>query len=322
MKGMTLKNKKICILYNEPKESDLPDRISVMDEVNLVRDTLLKGSHEVFSLPVDRNLTWIDILKRENFDVVFNLCEDFEGKPEGESWVAGILEILEIPYTGSPSESFSLCLDKVKAKILVSHYGIKTPEFFIPGEGNKIFFPIILKPRKSDSSLFIEKKNVIFNEKEYKERIKELEKYGIPFFAEEFIDGREFNVSIFDNKVIEIGEVIFKTELKILTYSSKWDKKSEDYALTPVIYPSELDEKKKKEIEEISLKIFNILEMRDYGRIDLRMDKKGEIYFIESNPNPDISRDSGFYKALECRGIPYSEFIERLIERACERIKL
>ncbi|MEO0255359.1 MAG: hypothetical protein ABIN20_08095 [candidate division WOR-3 bacterium] len=319
---MELKNKKICILYNEPKESDLPDRASVMDEVNLVKDTLLNLSCEVFLLPVDRKLEWIDILKKKGFDVVINLCEDFEGKPEGESWVAGILETLEIPYTGSPPESFSLCLDKVKAKILVSHYGIKTPKFFVIGEEDKIFFPLILKPRKSDSSLFIEKKNVIFNEKDYKRRIRELEKYNVPFFAEEYIDGREFNVSIFDDRVIGIGEVIFKTEPRILTYSSKWDKNSEDYVLTPVIYPAELDKKKEKEIENISLKIFNILEMRDYGRIDLRMDFKGEIFFIEANPNPDISRDSGFYKALEFRGISYSHFIERLIERACERRKL
>lgn len=317
---MALKGKKrICILFNKPEEKDLPDRKGVMDEVNIVAETLSNLGHSYFLLPVDKSYKWLLILKKRDFDLVFNLCEDFEGNPEGEAWIAGILETLKIPYTGSPPSAFYLCLDKIKAKMIVSSYGINTPPHFLPIERSPEFLPLILKPRKGDSSLFIEKKNVIFNERDYFERVKELKNKNIEFFAEKYIDGREFNVSIFEDNVIAIGEVIFKGEPKILTYSSKWDKESKDYVETPVNYPAILNEEKRKEIKEISLKVFKILEMRDYGRIDLRMDKNENIYFIEANPNPDISRDSGFYRALEYARISYSLFVEKLVERTIKR---
>ena len=320
MKDMGLKDKrKICILFNKPEERDLPDRKGVMDEVNLVGKTLSNLGYSYFLLPVGGDYKWIDILKKRDFDLVFNLCEDFEGNPEGEAYIAGILETLKIPYTGSPPSAFYLCFDKIKAKIIVSHYGIETPPYFTLDKESPDFLPVILKPRKEDASLFIEKKNVIFNEREYYERVKELRGKNIEFFAEKFIDGREFNVSVFDERVIAIGEVIFKTEPKVLTYSSKWDVDSEDYIRTSSNYPAILDDKKRKEIEEISLKIFKILEMRDYGRIDFRMDKDGKVYFIEANPNPDISRNSGFYRALLYARIPYELFIKHLIERTIER---
>ncbi|MEN3044611.1 MAG: hypothetical protein ABDH37_05280 [Candidatus Hydrothermales bacterium] len=317
---MVLKNKlRVCLLFNSSRYRDKPDRESVYDEVNAVKRVLENLSYSYFLLPVDESYLWIDRLRKKDFDVVFNLCEDFEGNPEGESWVAGVLEAFKIPYTGSPPRSFSICLDKIKAKILVSFYGIKTPSFFLPDSDQIKFLPLILKPIRCDSSLFIEKKNVIYERDDYFKILEEIKKLDVEFFAEEYIDGREFNVSIFEDRVIGIGEVIFKTEPRILTYNSKWNKKSEEYHLTPVIYPAQLEEDKIGEIKSLSLKVFKILEMRDYGRIDLRMNKSGEIYFIEANPNPDISVDSGFYKALNYAGIPYSVFIERLIERALMR---
>ncbi len=312
---MELNKKRICILFNKIEEKDKPDRRGVMEEVNLVAETVSNLGYFYFLLPVDKNYKWIEILKKRDFDLVFNLCEDFEGNPEGEAWVAGLLETLKIPYTGSPPSSLYTCLDKIKAKIIVSHYGIKTPPYFLPDKEKPEFLPLILKPRKEDSSLFIEDKNVIFNEEDYINRVKELKEIKIDFFAEKYIEGREFNVSIFEEEVIGIGEVIFKGESKILSYKSKWEKKSKEYLETPIKYPAALDKEKEKEIKDISTKIFKILEIRDYGRIDLRMDEKENIYFIEANPNPDISRDSGFYKALEYAGISYDSFIKKIIEK-------
>lgn len=323
LKDMELRDKKtVCILYNQVDEKDLPDRKDVIEEVKIVSESLSKLKISYFLLPVDKNNEWLYILKDKKFDVVFNLCEDIEGHPEGEALIAGFLEILKIPYTGSPPDSLFLCLDKIKAKEVVKGFGIKTPPYFFIEREKPPFLPCIIKPIKSDSSSYIEKKNVIFSEKEYRKRVREIkENYRIDFFAEKYIEGREFNVSIFDNKVIAIGEVIFKTEPKILTYDSKWDKESEEYIKTPVKYPALIDEEKEKEIKEISLKAFKVIGMRDYGRIDLRMDDKGEVYFIEANPNPCISRDSGFYRALQYAGIPYENFVEKILWNAIKRKK-
>ncbi|MEN3045909.1 MAG: ATP-grasp domain-containing protein [Candidatus Hydrothermales bacterium] len=310
---------RVCILFNTSRYIGRPDIESVYDEVNMVKEALKQLSYDYFLLPVDRSYQWIDRLKERDFDVVFNLCEDFDGNPEGESWVAGILETLSIPYTGSPPTSLSICLDKIKAKILVSFHGIKTPSFFLPNSDNIKFLPLILKPIRCDASLHIEKKNVIYKVEDYFKFLEEVKNLNVEFFAEEYIDGREFNVSIFDDKVIGIGEVVFKTNPKVLTYSSKWNKKSKEYLLTPVIYPAKLDEDKKREIENLSLKVFKILEMRDYGRVDLRMDESGTVYFIEANPNPDVSYNSGFYRALKYAGISYANFVKRLIEKALTR---
>ncbi len=313
---------KVCILYNKVREKDKPDRYGVREEVEAVRESLKFLKIKSFVLEIDEDYKWINILKKKKVDVVINLCEDFGGNPEGEGYIASFLELLKIPYTGSPPFSLFLCLDKMKAKDIVSKNGILTPEYFLPSDfptSSPIGYPVIIKPNKVDASLGISSKNVVFNEKSYKNILRKLRKNFEFIFAERFIDGREFNVSIFDDKVIGIGEVIFKIKPRIVTYKAKWEKGSKEDKGTETVCPANLNKEDEEKIKYLSLKIFKLLNMRDYGRIDFRMDKEGKIYFLEANPNPDISKNSGFYKALKYSKISYEFFVKRLIERAIER---
>ncbi len=313
---------KVCILYNKVREKDKPDRYGVREEVEAVRESLKFLKIKSFVLEIDEDYKWINILKKKKVDVVINLCEDFGGNPEGEGYIASFLELLKIPYTGSPPFSLFLCLDKMKAKDIVSKNGILTPEYFLPSDfptSSPIGYPVIIKPNKVDASLGISSKNVVFNEKSYKNILRKLRKNFEFIFAERFIDGREFNVSIFDDKVIGIGEVIFKIKPRIVTYKAKWEKGSKEDKGTETVCPANLNKEDEEKIKYLSLKIFKLLNMRDYGRIDFRMDKGGKIYFLEANPNPDISKNSGFYKALKYSKISYEFFVKRLIERAIER---
>ncbi len=309
-------------MYNKVMEKDKPDRCGVMEEVEAVRESLNFLKIKNFVLEIGKDYKWINVLKRKKVDVVINLCEDFGGEPEGEGYIASFLELLKIPYTGSPPFSLFLCLDKIKAKDIVLRNGILTPEYFLPSdfpESSPIGYPIIIKPNKVDASIGISSKNVVFNEKNYKNTLRKLKKNFEFIFAERFIDGREFNVSIFDDKVIGIGEVIFKIKPRIVTYKAKWEKGSKEDKGTETVCPANLNKEEEEKIKYLSLKIFKILNMKDYGRIDFRMDKNGKIYFIEANPNPDISKNSGFYKALKYSKISYEFFIKRLIERALDR---
>ena len=314
---------KVCILFNKVEEKDKPDKFGVKDEVILIKETLDELKIENFLLEIDdKSYEWIDIFKKREIDVVINLCEEFGGKGEGEGYIASLLEILKIPYTGSPPISLLICLDKVIAKDIVSKNGILTPEYFFPSyfpEFSPIGYPIIIKPNREDASKGIFKENVVYNDEEYRKMLNKMKKIFKNLFAEKFIDGREFNVSIFDDKVIGIGEVLFKIEPKVVTYKAKWEKGSEEDKGTETIYPAILKEDEKRKIEDLSLIIYKILKMRDYARIDFRMDKEGRIYFIEANPNPDISKNSGFYKALSHSGISYKVFIKKLIENALRR---
>jgi D-alanine-D-alanine ligase len=314
---------RVCILFNKVEEKDEPDKFGVKDEVSFVKETLDQLKIENFLVEIDdKSYEWIDFLKKREFDVVINLCEEFGGKGEGEGYVASFLEILKIPYTGSPPISLLICLDKILAKDIVSKNGILTPEYFFPfsfPEGSPIGYPVIIKPNKQDASKGIFKENVVYSDKDYKKILNKMKKNFKNLFAEKFIDGREFNVAIFDDKVIGIGEVLFKIEPKVVTYKAKWEKGSEEDIGTETIYPANLKGVEKRKIENLSLIIYKLLKMRDYARIDFRMDKKGKIYFIEANPNPDISKNSGFYKALNYAGIPYNFFIKKIIENALRR---
>ncbi|MEM1515264.1 MAG: ATP-grasp domain-containing protein, partial [Candidatus Bathyarchaeia archaeon] len=152
--------------------------------------------------------------------------------------------------------------------------------------------------------------------------------YRQPALVEEYIGGREFNVSILGNEepvVLPISEIIFEFEsdYKIVDYAAKWLKDSDEYIRTKPRCPANLSEELRSGIEEVSLKAYKALGCRDYARIDIRLeDKSGIPYVLEVNPNPDISPESGFVRSLKASGMSFEDFIARIIyfaiSRACK----
>jgi D-alanine-D-alanine ligase len=321
---MGLKNKlKIAVTYNEIFFKDSPDIKEVKYTAEIIGKVLEKD-YQVEIIPCSEDIfTFIKNLKELFPNAIFNLCEAFQDKSIGEMLVTSIYELLNIPYTGAPPLTIGICLNKVLTKkLLVSHY-LPTPPWFLKDEIEKIddnMFPLIIKPVSEDGSLGIFRENVIFEKKELKEKIGRIcEKTGVPIFLEQYIDGREFNVSFLGKEPICIGEIEFKIYPRILTYEGKWKENSEDDLGTVSKYPAELNEEEKEKILMIAKKTFEIFDLRDYARIDMRMDEKGNIYIIDINPNPDLSIDAGFARALKAKGIDYSDGIKRIIQFALER---
>lgn len=326
----------ILIAYNEPirksdRELDYISEAAVKDEADIVYQVILKSGHVPIYLAVknlDQVLSKID---RVQPDLIFNLCEGFQGKTHHEMFIAGVWELLGIRYTGNTPLTLGLAQDKVLSKELFQSRGISTPKFQVysatPQETN-LAYPLIAKPSREDASLGIKHGDAILHDFEnLKKRVGELlKKYRQPILVEEFIQGREFNISVLGNtppKVIAISEISFADlddqTPHITSYEAKWLPDHPLYQKTPAICPAQISSDLQKRLEELALRVYDVLNGRDYGRVDTRVDAEGNIFVLEYNPNPDISPDAGFVKALKAAGIKYKEFVEFLINEALKR---
>ncbi len=335
---MNAANKRLNILiaYNEPvkkSENDL-DYISeaaVKDEADIVHQVVLKMGHVPSYLAVNNLDQVLSKVEQVEPDVVFNLCEGFRGKTQNEMFIAGLWELLEIPYTGNPPLTLGLAQDKVLAKSLFQIRNIPTPKFQVYKETPQeiyLDYPLIAKPSREDASLGIKHEDAIIQSFDnLKNRVNELlEKYNQPILVEQFIQGREFNISVLGNhppKVVAISEISFsaldeKTP-HITSYEAKWLPDHPLYQKTPAICPAPISSDLKQRLEDVALQVYDALMGRDYGRVDTRVDADGNIFVLEYNPNPDISPDAGYVKALKTAGIKYKDFVELLINEALKR---
>ncbi len=321
---MDSKNKyKIAVTYNEIFVKDFLDIKEVKETAERIVEILSKD-FDVELLPLSNDIVpFVNELKKISPHAIFNLCEAFADKSIGEMFVASIYELIGIPYTGSPPLTIGICLNKMLAKKILIHNGLPTPPGFLLHEIEKIekdAFPLILKPISEDGSVGIFKENVIFNRSELKNKVEKiLSKINVPMFLEKFVDGRELNISFLGGEPLCIGEIIFKIYPPILTYDGKWSDNSEDDLGTIPNYPADLKEEEREKIIKIAKEAYYIFSLRDYARVDMRMDEKGEVFIIDINPNPDLSEDAGFSRALKAKGIKYEEGIRRITEFALKR---
>ncbi|MGQ9693416.1 MAG: D-alanine--D-alanine ligase family protein [Thermodesulfobacteriota bacterium] len=327
----------ILILFSYPFfPNGSPDKLgikSVKDRLKAVHKALKSLGYKVFQLEVQTNL--IDLIRKildARVDVIFNLCEEFAGQTSLEMNVAAILELLNIPFTGSPAFVLGLTQDKGKTKAILAHAGISTPNYQIcyPGEEDnliKINFPLIVKPLREDASLGIDNESLVKEASSLKHQVKKIhQNYNQPALLEEYIEGRELNVSIIGNstpRALPISEIDLSSlppELpKICGYDAKWQEQSLEFRHSVPICPAPLSPEMEKEIVEISLKVYQVMECRDYARVDIRLDAQGTPYVLEVNANPDISPDAGLIRSAKAAGFTYEEFIGYIVELAKKR---
>lgn len=333
------KGLEITVIYNdpmmiEPKPQIIDTSITeVRDEIDFIVNSLENAGFKVKSLPVYNSRRFISDLLELRTDLVYNFCEMVELEAIEEVFAAGLYELLRIPYTGAPPMTLGLCLDKEKTKIILSHHGIPTPKFEVfeePLNGYmkvNLNFPLIVKPIREDASAGIEKKSVVYEVKELEERIDFiLKSFKQPALVEEFIDGREINVAILGNNppiVLPISEIDFSKlpegYPKIVSYEAKWVPNTEYYEKTIPICPAPLEPELEEKVKEIALSCYRITGCRDYARVDMRIDKDGNPYVLEVNPNPDLSRNAGFMRSASVYGFTPAETIVKIAEIALER---
>lgn len=332
---------RVGLIYNLKKgyvEGLPPDWDAEWDTeetVDAVRSALLTH-HEVTKIEADENT--VEILKNLRPDIVFNIAEGKDGSNR-ESYIPAVLEMLGIPYTGSDPMTLSLCLDKGRAKEILSFYKISTPRFQVISsitERIKVKnFPLIVKPLYEGSSKGIRNEALVFTTADLKKRVEEvITQYCQPAIIEEYLNGREFTAALMgndgDTKVLPVVEIKFDSLPKdinpIYSYEAKWIWDKADNPLEIFQCPTDIDDKLKERIEEIALKAYKILRCRDWCRIDVRLASDGSPYILELNPLPGIlpkaEDNSCFPKAARTAGMSYNEMILSILNIARKRYGL
>ncbi len=266
--------------------------------------------------------------------VVFNLMEMFGKNWQGDVGVAGLLQLLEYPFTGGGPGEFYLRQDKGLAKRVLAADQILTPDFAVfnknadfEARGN-LNMPMFVKPLRADSSHGIDADSLVHNTTDLMKRVTMIhEKIGDAALAEEYIEGREFYVGVVGNMEptalppIEMDFSGLKEgKPHIMDHKAKWVKKSEAFKGTkPVV--AEIPDELRARLQKISLDACRALRARDYSRVDFRVRDTGEIYVLEVNSSCDLDKNGEFAMAAKAGGLDYPALIGRIVELALERYK-
>lgn len=314
-------------IYRPKKVSE--DSVARVAEV--VCETLNQAGVQAVLIPLQRSmLTFLRRIKELEVDVVVNLCEGFFGRPQWEANVAAVMEVLHIPFTGNGSRTLALCQDKHQAKAILSSFNLLVaPSQLITSaeEMVDLKFPVIVKPNSEDASVGVHPESVVYDKESLAERVEKIVRtYSQPAIVEEFIDGREFNVAVLEDgepRALPVSEIDFSTMPegypRICSYEAKWYPDHILYKTTVPVCPARIDENLRQKLQELAITAFRVMGCRDYARVDFRMNNQGEIFILEVNPNPDISLDAGYARALRAAGIEYAEFWKMMIRNALKR---
>jgi D-alanine-D-alanine ligase len=317
-------------------DSDIYAEWDTFETIDAVRAALAEF-HEVSLIEANEEAYFK--LMSDRPDIVFNIAEGFNGVSR-EAQIPAMMEMLQLPYTGSDPLTLSICLDKSRAKEILSYYNIPTPRFTLVSKNSKISqnnlkFPFIVKPLHEGSSKGIFNSSIVNNQSELEHEVANvLEKYRQPALVEEFLSGREFTVAILGNgdelTVLPIVEIKFDTlptgVNPIYSYEAKWIWDRADAPLEIFACPAKLSLSLQREIESVCCNAYSILHCRDWCRIDVRLDAGGKPHIIELNPLPGIlpkpEDNSCFPKAARAAGMNYNQLIQTVLTLAAKRYGL
>src|SRR5213078_2241999 len=281
----------------------------------------------------------LDLLRQklETFapDVLFNLVEQFKNNPGFDQNIVSFLEMQSLPFTGCGSTGLTLCKHKGISKKILGYHRIHVPNFVVIPRGQRIArprqlkFPILVKPVKEEASYGISQSSFVETEEQLRERVAFIhEKRDADVIAEEYIAGRELYVGLMGNlrlTIFPIRELIFREvppdEPKIATYRAKWDEEYRKRWGLRNKFAVGLEPALVARIEETSKRIYRLLTIDGYARIDLRLTPANEVYFIEANPNPILANDEDFALSADKAGLPYPQLIDRIVRQGMTTVR-
>lgn len=324
---------RITVLTDLDKKRDPRSYDKVVDQVVAA---LMAGGHEATILGVHRDLhALIDGLTKPKPELVFNLFENFGKVRLGAVCVVGLLDLLEVPYVGGGPGEFFLQQDKGITKKLLAFEGLPFPRFAVftrdstAEKAAGLKMPLIVKPLSMDSSIGISPSSIVTNEKDLMKRVAAVhERVKDEALVEEFIDGREFNVAILGNRhpiALPPMEIDFsglpERAARILDSRAKWDEDHMRFKGTRAVL-AQIDEGLRDRLQQVALGACRALQVRDYGRVDMRVDAAGNPYVIEVNASCYLEQSSEFATAAAAAGIPYDALIPRIVAEAVDRLNL
>lgn len=330
---------RVAVLYNQPQLApDHPEAASEWEIVSiaqLVAEELNTGDWRSELWPARPDFAWVQGLYSEPPDVVFNLFEGFGRGDDSEIEAVTYLEQANIPFTGNPASALSLARDKSRTVTCLQRLGFPVPRSgYVEALAtlDRVLadldaeFPLFLKPALLDASIGIELANVVRDRKDLEYRcLALLREYG-PVLIQEFLPGREFNISVIELeelRLLPISEIVFRCDAEyywpIVTYSAKWQTGSRADQSTQAVCPASIEPELAEKLSALARGAFCALGCRDYARIDIRLDRHGQPKILEVNPNPGYHPEAGFTRSLEAAGWSHAEFSRALVRQALRR---
>ena len=275
--------------------------------------------------------------KTEKFqpDIIFNLADQFKNNRAFDQNIVSFLATREVPFTGCGSTGLTLCKHKAISKKILGYHRIHTPEFVTIARGKRIArpkrlkFPIIVKPLKEEASLGIAQASFVETDDQFNERVQFIhDSFNNDVIAEEYIEGRELYVGVLGNHRLEaypVRELVFREvppdEPKMATYKAKWDEAYRKKWGLENQFAEGLEPSLVTTIHQTCKRIYHLLTIDGYARLDLRLTSDNKIYFIEANPNPMLAEDEDFAQAAKRAGLTYPQLVDRIIRLGLKTVR-
>ena len=340
---MKKKHLKILVLFevNEaPAAAEEYERLMKEEEdwftEGHVVATLRENDHEVHLGPIHRHPREVtDLVEKIQPDLVWNFVESFRGHRYFESNIVGILELLEVPYTGCGHRCLMLCQDKALSKEILKHHRVHVPRFVVSRLGQPLrrlassLLPVLVKPLAEEGSVGISRDSFAETEAQALKRVEFLhERFQQDVIVEQYIEGREIYVGVLGDHrltVLPPRELKFSKvpegEPKYASFKAKWDDEYRERWGIYNTFAEDLPEPVHREVCGVAKRAFRVLQMRAYGRIDIRLTAEGKVFVVEANPNPQIAMYEDYAEAARKSGISYNDLIEQ-ITRMGARVKV
>lgn len=306
------------------------------ETINALKDAL-EQYHDVTL--IEANEDAFEKFRELRPDIVFNIAEGAYGISR-EAQIPAMLDMLQIPYTGSDALTLGICLDKARTKEILTYYGIPNAKFKVADSIDDVKnlsfdFPLMVKPVCEGSSKGIFSSSFVRNEEElYSEVNRITNGYNQSALIEEFLPGREFTVAVIGNgsdaRTFPIIEIVYDRYpegiVPLYSFEAKWILDTKESEFNVFDCPANVEPVLEAKINKIVLDTFNVLKCKDWSRVDVRLDKNGEPNIIEINPLPGIMPDptenSSYPKAARAAGITYEQMINTVLYAAAKRYSL
>lgn len=327
-----------CSIKPESISEENKEKYTEFDSKETINDlakAIESNNHQVEIIDVKENIKKILENKKNNIDLVFNVAEGLEGE-EREALIPKICEKLNIPFTAAGSETLINTLNKAKTKEILRNNDIPTPKFQIFENENQelknnLDFPLLVKPLLEGSSKGLFNENLVNDRQSLKKIINKIKiNYAQPAIAEEFLNGREFTISVIGYEepiILPIVEIRFdhlpKNIHKMDSYEAKWIYDNPNAKIDPLVCPAKIDRELENKLKETALKTFKILDCKDWARIDIRLNRNNIPNVLEVNALPGFMKDpkenSRLPRAAYAKGWSYERLIGEVLKSAVER---
>ena len=304
---------------------DRPDEIDTLISAEAVAGAVAELGYASEVIAVDLDLNHFHALKRRDPLLVFNLVDAVRGDGRLAPVVPSLLDAVGLPYTGAHSDAWLETLSKVATKLKLERAGLPTPAFSADGAGLDPAAAFIVKAVWEHGSLGIDEGSVVKGADVARVIDERTERFGAEHFAESYVEGREFNLALLEERgrprALPIAEIVFEDwregAPRIVGYDAKWTSDSAAYAGTPRRFGLEQEEPVlAAKLAKLAKSCWDLFNLAGYARVDFRVDGRGEPWILEVNVNPCLNPDAGFAAAAAASGLSYRHLIGRIIDAA------